>query len=198
MNAARIGMKIALRSYQPVDFEILHRIDQACYSADTAYSRADLRTYLDFVGAECIVAEIEESVGRLGAQDGEPEAARVVGFCIGARRGDHGHIITMDVLTDFRRNGVGGALLAEIERRMIATGVERVGLETATDNDAGIAFWRRHGYVSVGVKKGYYAGRRDAYYMTKAMVPSEEPPKATPGARRRAPGRGGRSSERKR
>ncbi|HKS66909.1 MAG TPA: N-acetyltransferase [Candidatus Acidoferrales bacterium] len=161
-------MKVTLRSYRPGDFETLHRIDQACYPSDTAYSQAELRTYMGFVGADCLVAEI---AGEPVAQCNSVGAARIAGFCITARRGAHGHIITMDVLAEFRRSGIGTALLAEAERRLAAAGVQRVGLETATDNAAGIAFWQKRQYTSVGVKKGYYAGRRDAYYMTKALAP---------------------------
>lgn len=183
-------MKIALRNYRHTDFETLHRIDQACYASDTAYSRAELGTYLGFRGADCVVAEVatdaDATTANNGAQGGSENTARIIGFSISARRGDHGHIITMDVLEEFRRNGIGSAVLAEIEKRLVAAGVQRVGLETATDNEAGIAFWRRHGYVSVGVKKGYYAGRRDAYYMTKAIGPEAElagPEPGTPHAR---------------
>jgi ribosomal protein S18 acetylase RimI-like enzyme len=178
-------VKIALRNYRHTDFETLHRIDQACYASDTAYSPAELGTYLGFLGAECVVAEVATDAGATtannGTQDRSQNAARIIGFSISARRGDHGHIITMDVLEEFRRCGIGSALLAEIEKRLVAAGVRRVGLETATDNEAGIAFWRRHGYVSVGVKKGYYAGRRDAYYMTKAIGPEAEPAGPEPG-----------------
>jgi [ribosomal protein S18]-alanine N-acetyltransferase len=192
-------MKIRLRSYQPDDFEALYRIDRACYASDVAYSREDLRTYLGFVGAECAVAEAVEAAVTPGGDDRVARVpGRIAGFCIGARRGAHGHIITMDVLKEFRRVGVATALLAEIERRLIAAGVQRVGLETATDNESGIAFWQRSGFTTVGVKKGYYGGRRDAYYMTKAIGRPEgtdgevqaESPEAEFGRRRRPGGRG--------
>jgi [ribosomal protein S18]-alanine N-acetyltransferase len=165
------SVKVALRSYRPADFETLYQIDQTCYSSDTAYSRADLRTYLGFFGADCVVAEIDAGSRVPAAEKVAQSAAKIAGFCISARRGDHGHIITMDVLEEFRRKGVGRLLLAEIEARLIAAGVRRVGLETAVDNETAIAFWQRHGYASVGIKKRYYPRGRDAYYMTKAIGP---------------------------
>jgi len=162
-------VNIVLRSYRTADFETLHQVDHACYSSDTAYSRADLRAYLGFFGADCVVAEVEAGFDVPAAEDVAQRTPRIIGFCISARRGDHGHIITMDVLEEFRRKGVGRLLLAEIEARLVAAGVQRVGLETAVDNEVAIAFWRRHGYVSVGIKKRYYPRGRDAYYMTKAL-----------------------------
>jgi ribosomal protein S18 acetylase RimI-like enzyme len=73
---------------------------------------------------------------------------------------------------------VGTALLAEVERRLAAHGVEEIGLETATDNDSAIAFWQRHGYRTRGVLKGYYPGGRDAFSMTKVLVPPAAASKA--------------------
>lgn len=192
-----MSLKIALRSYQRTDFESLHTIDQACYGSDVAYSRAELRTYLGFLGAECVVAQTDSDPVRGPSDDGAVEGTRVVGFCISIRRGDHGHIITMDVLKEFRRNGIGTSILREIERRLISAGVRRVALETATDNGVAVTFWKRHDYVSVGVKKGYYAGKRDAYYMTKELGPAAEvaeaqadKPKRTGAGRRKALKRG--------
>jgi len=48
-------------------------------------------------------------------------------------------------------------------------GVRHILLETATDNDAGIAFWQRHGYRIEATLKRYYLGRLDAYEMRKIL-----------------------------
>ena len=84
-------------------------------------------------------------------------------------RDDEGYIITMDVLAAHRRQGVATALLAEAERRLAENGVSEVGLETATDNDSAIAFWQKHGYRKLGVRKHYYPGGRDAFSMSKPL-----------------------------
>jgi ribosomal protein S18 acetylase RimI-like enzyme len=163
-------VKVALRSYRPEDFEALHLIDQACYSSDTAYSRAELRTYLAFPGADCIVAEMRGGRGPQEGHVGAPTSGKIIGFCLSVHRGTGGHIVTMDVLKPWRRHGIGSAILAEIEKRLAKAGVGRVSLETATDNPAGIAFWRKHGYRSCGVKRGYYPRGRDAYAMSKSLA----------------------------
>ncbi|MGH9736868.1 MAG: GNAT family N-acetyltransferase [Candidatus Acidiferrales bacterium] len=155
-------MKIVLRNYRPDDFDTLHRIDQSCYSSEIAYSREDLRRYLLFRGADCVVAETVD--GKAAAQP------TIVGFCISVHRGAQAHIITMDVLKERRRHGVGSTLLAEIEKRLALAGVNHVELETGTDNAAGIAFWRKNGYRPCGVKRGYYPKGVDAYAMVKALA----------------------------
>jgi ribosomal protein S18 acetylase RimI-like enzyme len=73
----------------------------------------------------------------------------------------------------WRRNS-GGAewgrrLLAESERNLARRGVRTILLETATDNEAGVAFWRHHGYVVAATLKRYYLGRLDAYEMKKIL-----------------------------
>jgi ribosomal-protein-alanine N-acetyltransferase len=150
-------VKFTLRDYQPEDFDGLYEIDQACYPAEIAYSKRDMRAYLRFPGAECVVAVT---------------AGEIAGFCISARRRSRGYIVTIDVLERFRRAGAGSTLLREVERRLAANGVREVGLETATDNESAIAFWRKHGYRNSGVRKGYYPGGRDAIAMTKPIAPS--------------------------
>jgi len=151
-----------LRTYEPGDFETLYEIDQVCYAPAIAYSRRDLRSYLSLPGAECVVAETSTGI---------------VGFCITARHGAEGHIITLDVIEACRRHGAGSLLLAEVERRLAAGGVRKVSLETATDNSAAIAFWKKHGYRALSVLKRYYPNGLDAWAMSKTIGMSSKPVK---------------------
>jgi ribosomal protein S18 acetylase RimI-like enzyme len=152
-----VASNITLRTYRPADFETLCEIDQACYEPAIAYSRRELRNYLRFPGAECIVAETRAA------------KPAMVGFCVTAHEEDWGYIVTIDVLGAYRRRGVGTALLREVERRLAATGAKEVALETAVDNASAIAFWEKHAYRTRGVRKGYYPGGRDAYSMAKEL-----------------------------
>lgn len=93
----------------------------------------------------------------------------IMGFMVAVADGSNAHIITIDVAERHRRTGVGSALLGAIEEGLSAHGVQRIALETATSNEAGVAFWRRHGYRYAGVLRGYYLGRIDAYWMIKTF-----------------------------
>jgi ribosomal-protein-alanine N-acetyltransferase len=146
-----------LRSYEARDFETLYEIDQLCFAPGIAYSREDLRYYFRFPGADCVVAEVE---------------GKLVGFSMSSHQKGKGYIITIDVLLEYRRAGIGRALLVELERRLVAQGVRTVGLDTATDNETAIAFWLKHGYRKRGLKKGYYPGGRDAFVMRKTLAPA--------------------------
>ena len=65
-------MKIVLRDYAAAsDFEALHEIDKKCFEPAIAYSRGQLREYLDLPGADCVVAEAE---------------GKIAGFLVAARK----------------------------------------------------------------------------------------------------------------
>jgi ribosomal-protein-alanine N-acetyltransferase len=148
-----------LRTYAPGDFESLYEIDQLCYEPEIAYSRRELRNYMRLPGGTCVVAEA----------DGE-----VAGFCLATHEKGVGYIITMDVLRNYRRHGMGTALLEDIERKLLDVGTRAIWLETATDNEAAIAFWQKHGFSKMRIRRGYYPNGRDAYTMTKTIAPQVE------------------------
>jgi [ribosomal protein S18]-alanine N-acetyltransferase len=80
------------------------------------------------------------------------------------------HIITLDVAETHRKQGVGSRLLREMEEHFAFHEIQSVLLETAVDNESGIAFWQHHGYRIEAVVKRYYLGRIDAYEMRKRLV----------------------------
>jgi [ribosomal protein S18]-alanine N-acetyltransferase len=147
-------VNVTLRDNTPEDFDTLHQIDQVCYEEEVAYSKRELRAYLRFRGSDCVVAEGDR---------------QIAGFCISARQEERGYIVTIDVLPQFRRLHVGTALLKEVERRLAENGVREIALETATDNESAVSFWKKHGYRSRGVRENYYPNGRDAFAMVKHL-----------------------------
>lgn len=144
----------SLRRYQPADLETLFEIDQYCFPPGIAYSRRDLREFIHLPGATCLVAKSADSA---------------IGFVIAISDELEGHIVTLDVLSDFRRKGIGSALLRAVEAEMAACGVKKISLETATNNQPAIALYEKHGYRIVSVLKGFYLGKWDAYEMQKIL-----------------------------
>ena len=147
-------MSAAIRQYEPRDFTAIFKLDQSCFPPGIAYSKTMLRYYLAQTGAECLIAA---------------DGAKIVGFLISEENPPLGHIVTLDVAESHRRKGVGSMLLGESEAHMAFRGVRTVLLETATTNEAGIAFWERHGYRREAVVKNYYPGRLDAFEMRKLL-----------------------------
>ena len=168
-------LHVSVRVYEPADFEALHALDRACYPPRIAYSGQMLREYLEEPGAVCLVAKSAAAMGAANSGKGGTTSpaeigAQVAGFVIANVAAPEGHIITLDVGQARRREGIGSALLAAAEGMLAALGVRKVFLETATNNEAGIAFWRHHGYVSFRVIRAYYPGGLDAFQMSKTLA----------------------------
>jgi ribosomal-protein-alanine N-acetyltransferase len=146
---------ITIRQHEPHDFAALYKLDQACFPPGIAYSKTMLRYFLSQEGAECLVAI---------------DGAKIVGFLLSEENPPLAHIVTLDVAESHRRKGVGSELLRESESHLAFREVKTVLLETATSNEAGIAFWERHGYRKEAVLKNYYPGRLDAFEMRKKLL----------------------------
>jgi ribosomal protein S18 acetylase RimI-like enzyme len=146
-----------IRPYDPGDFEALWRMDAACYAPEIAYSRRTMRAFMRLPGAECLVAE---------------DGGVILGFILTDRDGAAGHVITLDVSPEARRRKIGTALVEAAHASLAARGVREVELETSTANQAGIGFWRRHGYQTQGVLQDFYENGEDAYWMTKSLAKS--------------------------
>lgn len=147
-------MPLVLRSYEPHDFNALHRLDQSCFPAGISYSKTTLRYFLTIPSADCVVA-LDEN--------------KIAGFIVSEENPPLAHIITLDVDETHRRRRIGTALLEKLESDLAARGVRSILLETASDNEAGVAFWKRHGYRIEATLKRYYLGRIDAYEMRKIL-----------------------------
>jgi [ribosomal protein S18]-alanine N-acetyltransferase len=145
-----------LRPFKPTDFETLWHIDQDCFDPQLAYSRPELAWYMRRPGSFTIVAERESD-------------ASIQGFIVAETRRKTGHIITIDVIADARRTGLGSELLHAAEQKLMMAGVATVALETPVNNDAAIRFYKRHGYFVEKTVAGYYSGQLDALVMSKEL-----------------------------
>ena len=182
MSFARYNGAVAfvIREFKPGDFETLWRIDQECFPAGIAYTKQELKAYVRHRGAFTLVA-LEAAVEAGGrrdeakheakdsGKDAGKDASRAAGFIV-AHGGTAGHVITIDVVTEARRLGVGSLLLQAAEDRLRAAGSRAVGLETAVDNLAALTFYKRHGYSVVRTWPRYYPNGVDALVMKKELT----------------------------
>lgn len=148
-------MPFRIRQFEKADFDTLWRIDQACFDPQLAYSRPEMAFYMSRPGSFALVAEA---------------AAGIQGFVVAETRRKSGHIITIDVIAEARRAGVGSALLRAAEDRLLRAGAVAVALETPVNNDAAIRFYQQKGYFVEKTVAGYYSGQMDALVMTKELA----------------------------
>ena len=81
---------------------------------------------------------------------------KVIGFIIGRQVGGEAEILNAAVIVTRRRKGEGGALLKAVMDEFRARRVSRVFLEVRESNQAGIAFYEKHGFSKTGRRAGYY------------------------------------------
>jgi [ribosomal protein S18]-alanine N-acetyltransferase len=159
------GVPFRTRDFRRADFETLWRIDQACFDPQLAYSRLELAFYMRRPGAFTLVAEAEggEAPGNGNAQQ------RIIGFVVAEARRQAGHIITIDVVAEARRGGIGSGLLLAAEKRLHQAGALLVELETPVNNSVAIRFYKEMGYFVEKTVAGYYSNQMDALVMRKAL-----------------------------
>lgn len=163
-------MKIRLRDFRLADFDALWRIDQQCFEPGIAYSRLELGAYIRRPGAFTLVAEgWSDSPAGSGQRTGD---VAITGFIVAeANRRRVGHIISIDVLPQARRSGVGSRLLQAGEERLQLAGCHGVVLEAAVDNQTALAFYKRHDYTVLKTISNYYSNGVDALVLGKALKP---------------------------
>lgn len=107
-----------------------------------------------------IIAEIDGQIG---------------GFLVGESLKSRAHLITLDVLEKFRRNGIGSKLMIAAENVLKSRQCQVVFLETAVDNLTAITFYKRHEYVVLKTIPRYYEGKLDALLMGKKLDTTNHP-----------------------
>lgn len=144
-----------------------------------AYSRPELAYYIRRPSSFTLVAEerTDECRGAKASGNGKPpkiSETGVLGFIVAESRRKIGHIITIDVIAEARRTGVGSALLEAAEAKVVQTGAIAVALETPVNNAAAIRFYKNKGYFVEKTVSGYYSNQMDALVMAKDLAPFRE------------------------
>jgi ribosomal-protein-alanine N-acetyltransferase len=93
---------------------------------------------------------------------------RLAGFVLSRRVLDEAEILTIAVAVEFRRKGLGGALLGAHIARLAAMGVKELFLEVEAGNAAARALYASFGFHQVGERRGYY--RKSAGPAATALV----------------------------
>ena len=127
-----------------------------CFPERIAYAPEEIALALNQRGAFVCVADVDE---------------RVVAFILAYQKKPLiGHIVTLDVHPDFRRQSMGHHLMERAEGRLRQRGAARVVLEVAVENETAQRFYEKRGYLREKLLSHYYADRSDAYLMGKAFA----------------------------
>jgi len=157
---------VRIREATQEDFDELWRIDQQCFEPGISYTRRELAWYMTLRGAFTLIGETQE----------KPRSKwKISGFAVGQQpRRRLGHIVTIDVLPDARRTGLGTRLMEEIEARLKKDGCATIFLESAVNNQAAIKFYKRLGYFVVKTLPRYYLDKIDGLMMSKDLAAKDK------------------------
>lgn len=104
----------------------------------------------------------ESSLAILTRQNGVGIAAltdggKLVGYCGMLTVLDEGQITNVAVHPEFRRTGIGSALLNRLFEEAKTLGVTQISLEVRESNVAAKELYLRHGFSVAGVRKRFYS-----------------------------------------
>ena len=81
---------------------------------------------------------------------------RLVGYCFYSHIFEDSEILRIGTWRDYQQQGIASQLLTAMAQMCQAMGAERVLLEVREDNHAAIAFYQKHGFEQIAVRRNYY------------------------------------------
>lgn len=117
------------------------------------------------------IAEMMNIVGFFGRIAWADEIP--AGFALALDLREECEILSLGVLPEWRREGIGSALLDSVCSEGRSRGAERIVLEVAVDNSAALSLYTRRGFIPIGHRRNYYrqASRRgDALVLQRALA----------------------------
>lgn len=151
-------MNLALRRLDPRDLDAVETIERDSYP--TPWSRAMFAAELRKPGSLAIGAYLGDDT--------------LVGYAFVSRYVDAWHVMNVAVTPGYRRRGIASALLERLFEITAADPRRGHTLEVRVSNAGAIALYERLGFVSRGLRRGYYTdNREDALIMWRDAVPEE-------------------------
>ena len=94
---------------------------------------------------------------------------------------DESELLIIGTAPSMQRQGIGRALLAELEAELARRGASSLYLEVRESNIPARRLYEQNGFVVVGRRRGYYrhlSGREDAVLMRRELPGASKAPAA--------------------
>ena len=129
-----------IRVATQTDLAVIHRIEDVAFS--DPYPRRLLARLLDECPDSFLVAELE--------------GGTIVGYCVASNEGEIAHLLSIAVLPEYRRWGIGSAFI----RKLIASmghAAKEVVLEVKMGNTEAIKLYEELSFKHIGTIEHYYS-----------------------------------------
>lgn len=146
---------IIIREGWLADLPAVSRIESLSFDdpwPDTALGGELLADDLRLPLVALVGGQMDEGQMDEGRAAGDP-----VGYLMSWKVADQLHVLNIAVDPCSLRRGIATALLCEAARQALDLGMSEMTLEVRRGNDPALSFYRRHGFIKVGVREGYYA-----------------------------------------
>lgn len=153
---------VAMRPAVLKDLDVLAAIDARCFPAGIAYSKKEIASLLCASTALTMVAERSPTIVGFAS-------LRLLQQRHFSRRAQRGELVTIDVLPEFQREGVGQQLHQALEDWLCARQGSSIELHVAIDNTAALRFYEHLGYRIIERVPQYYLETIDAWRMEKNL-----------------------------
>ncbi len=95
---------------------------------------------------------------------------KIVGFIIGYKTSnDTARITLLSVIKEYRKQGIGAALITQFLEEMAMQNIKKVELEVRKNNETAIKFYKKHGFTITDILKGFYQTGEDACIMRRSL-----------------------------
>lgn len=148
--------RLALRPMAPGDVDAVHALE--CSVFPQPWSRAN---FVDSLASGYDAWVVHDAASDPESGGGEGALA---GYFLLMYALDEAHLLDVAVAAPYQGRGLGRFLLERVAARARAMGMTSVFLEVRPSNERALAVYRRHGYLDIGRRKGYYPaheGRRE-------------------------------------
>lgn len=147
------------RLYQPGDFDDLYDIEETCFKPPERFSRSYMRQLVRSADSATWIAD---------------DSGRMAGFAIvewsEQPAGTIAYIPTIEVLPEWRGQGIGATLLERLEESAMDHNSVALWLHVDAENANAIRLYERSGYRESGRAEHFYARNRAAAIYVKRLI----------------------------
>lgn len=144
----------------PADVDALTRLEPALFHTDRCSRRSFRR--LIRLGRVVVVRQAQGAIAGYA-------------ILLARRNSRKMRIYSFGIAEDSRRQGLAGALLAQLEKMAKAAGCLTLTLEVGDTNIAAISFYSKHGFFQCGFRLHYYQDGGHAILMRKSLTTKTMP-----------------------